>query len=78
MEADGLVRVVPRSGTFRAWACATRAPSLCSGGVRCGVLWHEIAGQGVSGAAELSLVLRSGRRGRRFKSSHPDQFRRHV
>ena len=49
------------------------AKSLCFGGVRCGVLWYETAGQGVSGAAELSLVLRSGRRGRRFKSGHPDR-----
>ena len=54
------------------------AKSLCFGGVRCGVLWHETAGQGVSGAAELSLVLRSGRRGRRFKSGHLDQLRRYA
>jgi len=51
------------------------AKSLCFGGVRCGVLWHETAGQGVSGAAELSLVLRSGRRGREFKSPHPTQVK---
>ncbi len=31
------------------------AKSLCFGGVRCGVLWHETAGQSVSGAAKRPL-----------------------
>jgi len=78
MEADGLVRVVPRggySGPERA-PLVRQEPVFCL--VRCGVLWHETAGQGPSGAAKLSLVLRSGRRGRRFKSGHLDQLRRYA
>ncbi len=62
------------------WACRTvdraatrpHAPGVAIRSVASAILWEP---NGRRGVAQPGSALRSGRRGRRFKSSHPDLLR---